>query len=111
MVIGLGRITPSFRQMFLRELRNLRNNKKGFYFTLHDPKHKEAFDALIRDAWQPESAAMVQSDLYGVIDDMNLMASVNVKKDIEDMKNKLSGLEKKLMEADTSKLLNNIHRS
>ncbi len=85
----MGRITPSFRQMFLRELRKLRNNKKGFYFTLRDPKHKEALDALIRDAWQPESAAMAQSDLYGVIDDMNLMASVNVKKEIEILKEKI----------------------
>ena len=96
MVIGLGRITPSFRQMFLRELKNLRNNKKGFFFSLRDLKHREAFDALIRDAWQPESAAMVQSDLYGVIDDMNLMASVNVKKEIELLKEKIEEMEKRL---------------
>lgn len=94
----MGRITPSFRQMFLRELRKLRNKKKGFYNTLRDPKHKEAFDALIRDAWQPESAAMVQSDLYGVIDDMNLMASVNVKKEIEALKEKIKEMEDHLQE-------------
>jgi hypothetical protein len=94
----MGRITPSFRQMFLRELRRLRNKRKGFYNTLRDPKHKEAFDALIRDAWQPESAAMVQSDLYGVIDDMNLMASVNVKKEIEALKEKIKEMEDYLQE-------------
>lgn len=94
----MGRITPSFRQMFLRELRKLRNKKKGFYNTLRDPEHKEAFDALIRDAWQPESAAMVQSDLYGVIDDMNLMASVNVKKEIEVLKEKIKEMQKQLQE-------------
>jgi len=94
----MGRITPSFRQMFLRELRRLRNKRKGFYKTLRDPKHKEAFDALIRDAWQPESAAMVQSDLYGVIDDMNLMASVNVKKEIEALKEKIKEMENHLQE-------------
>jgi len=102
-VIGLGRITPSFRQMFLRELRKLRNNKKGFFFTLRDPKHREAFDALIRDAWQPESVAMVQSDLYGVIDDMNLMASVNVKKEIELLKEKIEEMEKRLKSVDKDK--------
>ncbi len=94
----MGRITPSFRQMFLRELRKLRNKRKGFYNTLRDPAHKEAFDALIRDAWQPESAAMVQSDLYGVIDDMNLMASVNVKKEIEAFKEKIKEMEDHLQE-------------
>ena len=94
----MGRITPSFRQMFLRELRRLRNKRKGFYNTLCDPKHKEAFDALIRDAWQPESAAMVQSDLYGVIDDLNLMASVNVKKEIEVLKEKIKEMEDHLQE-------------
>jgi len=94
----MGRITPSFRQMFLKELRKLRNKKKGFYNTLRDPKHKEAFDSLIRDAWQPESAAMVQSDLYGVIDDMNLMASVNVKREIEVLKDKIKEMEDHLRE-------------
>ena len=94
----MGRITPSFRQMFLRELRRLRNKRKGFYNTLREPKHKEAFDALIRDAWQPESAAMVQSDLYGVIDDMNLMASVNVKKEIEALKETINEVEDHLQE-------------
>lgn len=94
----MGRITPSFRQMFLRELRKLRNKRKGFYNTLRDPTHKEAFDALIRDAWQPESAAMVQSDLYGVIDDMNLMAIVNVKKEIEAFKEKIKEMEDHLQE-------------
>ena len=95
--------------MFLRELRKQRNKKKSFYNTLRDPKHKEAFDALIRDSWQPESAAMVQSDLYGIIDDMNLMASVNIKKEIEVLKEKIKEMGDHLQEI--SKFLQHIKDS
>ncbi len=39
---------------------------------------------------------MVQSDLYGVIDDMNLMASVNAKKEIELLKERITEMEKRV---------------
>jgi hypothetical protein len=78
----MGRITPSFRQLFLSEVEEL---KRTFYRALLDPKHREAFDLLIR-AWCSEDTAMGNAFIPCVLDNINLLANVDNKKCIEELR-------------------------
>ena len=51
----MGRITPSPRQLYEATVEDLRRFYRG---ALIDNSHRAAFDLLLRDAWEPEQAAM-----------------------------------------------------
>lgn len=68
---------------------------------LVDLGHKSAFDLLLKEAWNPEQAAMGNSTLPTVCDKLNIMAAIHLRKLIatlvrelnqrDDIINKLEG--------------------
>ena len=103
----MGRITPSFRQLYEETISELRTELQA---ALVDLSHKSAFDLLLKEAWNPEQAAMGNSTLPTVSDKLNVMASIHNRKliavltkvlkekdqDIEELKQRVSSLEDKL---------------
>jgi hypothetical protein len=73
----LGRITPSFRQLYEEIIAELRTELQA---ALVDLGHKTAFDSLLKEAWSPEQAAMGNSTLPTVSDKLNIMASIHNRK-------------------------------
>ncbi|MDQ3903665.1 MAG: hypothetical protein M3247_08505 [Thermoproteota archaeon] len=51
----MGRITPSFRQLYEEIISELRTELQA---ALVDLGHKSAFDLLLKEAWNPAQAAM-----------------------------------------------------
>jgi hypothetical protein len=47
---------------------------------LVDLGHKSAFDLLLKEAWNPEQAAMGNSTLPTVCDKLNIMAAIHLRK-------------------------------
>jgi len=95
----MGRVTPSFRQTYQEFLERIRKN---YVEMLRDEGHREAFDALLREAWDREHAAMANSELPLVLDAMNLTANLHNKSEIQRLKKRLDELEKKSRNADES---------
>ena len=74
--------------------------------------HKNAFDLLLKEAWNPEQAAMGNSTLPTVSDKLNIMASIHNRKliaalsrelnekdsEIQELKQRITALENKLNE-------------
>jgi hypothetical protein len=103
----MGRITPSFRQLYEETISELRTELQA---ALVDLNHKSAFDLLLKEAWNPEQAAMGNSTLPTVSDKLNVMASIHNRKliavltkglkdkdrEIEELKHRVSSLEEKL---------------
>jgi hypothetical protein len=103
----MGRITPSFRQLYEETMSELRTELQA---ALVDLSHKSAFDLLLKEAWNPEQAAMGNSTLPTVSDKLNVMASIHNRKliavltkgmkakdrEIEELKQRVSSLEDKL---------------
>ena len=103
----MGRITPSFRQLYEETISELRTELQS---ALVDLSHKSAFDLLLKEAWNPEQAAMGNSTLPTVSDKLNVMASIHNRKliavltksmkekdrEIEELKQRVSSLEDKL---------------
>jgi hypothetical protein len=87
----LGRITPSFRQLYEEIIAELRTVLQT---ALVDLGHKSAFDLLLKEAWNPEQAAMGNSTLPTVSDKLNIMASIHNRKLI-------AGLSRELKEKDS----------
>src|SRR5215469_10824394 len=50
---------------------------------LVDLGHKSAFDLLLKEAWNPEQAAMGNSTLPTVLDKLNIMSTIHLRKLIE----------------------------
>ena len=73
----MGRITPSFRQLYEETVSELRTE---FQAALVDLGHKSAFDLLLKEAWNPEQSAMGNSTLPTVSDKLNVMASIHNRK-------------------------------
>ena len=73
----MGRITPSFRQLYEEIISELRTELQA---ALVDLGHKNAFDLLLKEAWNPEQAAMGNSTLPTVSDKLNVMASIHNRK-------------------------------
>jgi hypothetical protein len=73
----MGRITPSFRQLYEETISELRTELQA---ALVDLGHKGAFDLLLKEAWNPEQAAMGNSTLPTVSDKLNVMASIHNRK-------------------------------
>jgi hypothetical protein len=112
----MGRITPSFRQLYEETVSELRTELQA---ALVDLSHKSAFDLLLKEAWNPEQAAMGNSILPTVSDKLNVMASIHNRKliavltkglkekdrEIEELKQRVSLLEDKL--SDLYKIIKN----
>ena len=73
----MGRITPTFRQIYEETLSGLKTELQA---ALVDLGHKSAFDLLLKEAWNPEQAAMGNSSLPTVCDKLNIMASIQNRK-------------------------------
>lgn len=73
----MGRITPSFRQLYEETVAELKSELQS---AMVDLGHKSAFDLILRDAWNREQAAMGNSTLPTVCDKLNLMASIHNRK-------------------------------
>jgi hypothetical protein len=103
----MGRITPSFRQLYEETISEMRTELQA---ALVDLNHKSAFDLLLKEAWNPEQAAMGNSTLPTVSDKLNVMASIHNRKliailtkglkekdrEIEKLKQQVSSLEDKV---------------
>ena len=103
----MGRITPSFRQLYEETISEMRTELQA---ALVDLNHKSAFDLLLKEAWNPEQAAMGNSTLPTVSDKLNVMASIHNRKliailtkglkerdrEIQELKQQVSSLEEKV---------------
>ena len=81
----MGRITPSFRQLYEEVMSDLRTELQGAFVDLG---HKKAFDLVLK-AWGSEQAAMGNSTLPTVCDKLSIVASVHNRKLIEALSNEL----------------------
>jgi len=98
----MGRITPSFRQLYQRLLEELRR-PGGFQDTLLDPEHRRALDQLVKEAWSAENAALSNSGIACLLDILNLMANIHNKKcnsalgdEVEKLKQRLDELSREI---------------
>jgi hypothetical protein len=82
----MGRITPSFRQLYEETIAELKSELQA---AMVDLGHKSAFDLILRDAWNREQAAMGNSTLPTVCDKLNLVASIHNRKLTETMMREL----------------------
>src|SRR5436309_950853 len=73
----MGRITPTFRQLYEETISDLKTELQA---ALVDLGHKNAFDLLLKEAWNPEQAAMGNSTLPTVCDKLNVMATIHNRK-------------------------------
>ncbi len=73
----MGRITPSFRQLYEETVAELKSELQS---AMVDLGHKSAFDMILKDAWNREQAAMGNSTLPTVCDKLNLIASIHNRK-------------------------------
>jgi hypothetical protein len=83
----MGRITPSFRELYEETISEL---KMELQAALVDLGHKSAFDLLLKEAWNSEQAAMGNSTLPTVCDKLNIMASIHNRKLIVALMRKLN---------------------
>jgi hypothetical protein len=91
----LGRITPSFRQLYEEIISELRTELQA---ALVDLGHKSAFDFLLKEAWNPEQAAMGNSTLPTVSDKLNIMASIHNRKLISALSRELKEKDSEILE-------------
>lgn len=91
----MGRITPSFRQLYEEVISELRTELQA---ALVDLGHKNAFDLLLKEAWNPEQAAMGNSTLPTVSDKLNIMASIHNRKLIAVLSRELKEKDAKIEE-------------
>jgi len=73
----MGRIVPPFRQLYQETVSDLTTEMKG---ALVDLGHKSAFGLLLKEAWNPEVAAMGNSTLPTVCDKLNVMSTIHLRK-------------------------------
>jgi hypothetical protein len=73
----MGRLSPSFRQLYEETISEL---KMELQAALVDLGHKDAFDLLLKEAWNPKQAAMGNSTLPTVCDKLNVIASIHNRK-------------------------------
>ncbi len=73
----MGRIVPPFRQLYDETISDLTMELKA---ALVDLGHKSAFDLLLKEAWNPEQAAMGNSTLPTVLDKLNVMSTIHLRK-------------------------------
>lgn len=102
----MGRITPSFRQLYEETVAELKSELQA---AMVDLGHKSAFDSILKDAWSREQAAMGNSTLPTVCDKLNLIASVHNRKltaamarELKDKDLKLKQLSDKVVELENT---------
>ena len=91
----MGRIIPSFRQLYEEIISELRTELQA---ALVDLGHKSAFDLLLKEAWNPEQAAMGNSTLPTVSDKLNIMASIHNRKLIAALSRELKEKDSQIQE-------------
>src|SRR5215472_15111203 len=74
---SMGRIVPPFRQLYQETISDLQMELKA---ALVDLGHKSAFDLLLKEAWNPEQAAMGNSTLPTVCDKLNVISTIHLRK-------------------------------
>jgi hypothetical protein len=74
---SMGRIVPLFRQLYQETISDLQMELKA---ALVDLGHKSTFDSLLKEAWNPEQAAMGNSTLPTVCDKLNIMSAIHLRK-------------------------------
>lgn len=89
----MGRVTPSFTQVYQELIERLR---RDFVPMLRDAQHREAFEALLTDAWDRERAAMSNSELALLLDALNLTANVHNKSQLARLRKRLDTMEERL---------------
>jgi len=94
-MVKVGRVTPSFRRLLLAEIERL---YKLYRSALLDPRHQEAFDALIK-IWSKESPSMMVSNISTPLEAMNLLANVGTKAELERLNAELQKLQDKAARA------------
>jgi hypothetical protein len=94
----VGRITPTFRQLFEESIADLKAELQAAMISLDN---KNAFDLLLKEVWSPEQAAMANSSLATVLDKMNIMAAIHNRKLISSLKEELRKKDKKIDELDS----------
>jgi hypothetical protein len=75
--LEMGRIVPPFRQLYQETVSDLETELRAALVNLG---HKSAFDLLLKEAWNPEQAAMGNSTLPTVCDKLNIMAAIHLRK-------------------------------
>lgn len=88
-------ITPSFRQLYEEIILDLRTELQA---ALVDLGHKNAFDLLLKEAWNPEQAAMGNSTLPTVSDKLNVVASIHNRKLIASLSRELKEKDSQIQE-------------
>ena len=89
----MGRITPTFRQLFEESIADMKAELQAAMISLDN---KNAFDLLLKEVWSPEQAAMANSSLATVLDKMNIMAAIHNRKLISSLREDLRKKEKQL---------------
>ena len=98
----MGRITPSPRTLYEETVEEL---KSLYRSSLVDQGHRQAFDLLLKQAWETEQAAMANSNIPVVIDRLNLTSNLHnrklveaLSKRVEEMEEAIVALERELLE-------------
>ena len=91
----MGRITPSFRQLYEEIISELRTELQAVFVNLG---HKGAFDLLLKEAWNPEQTAMGNSTLPTISDKLNVMASIHNRKLIAALSRELKEKDSEIQE-------------
>jgi hypothetical protein len=73
----MGPIVPPFRQLYQETVSDLQVELKA---ALVDLAHKSAFDLLLKEAWNPEVAALGNSTVPTVCDKLNIMGLIHLRK-------------------------------
>ena len=102
----MGRITPSFRQLYEETVAELKSEIQS---AMVDLGHKSAFDLILKDAWSREQAAMGNSTLPTVCDKLNLIASIHnrkltaaIAKELKDKDMKIKQLSDRIIELENT---------
>ena len=102
----MGRITPSFRQLYEETIAELKSELQS---ALVDLGHKSAFDSILKDGWSREQAAMGNSTLPTVCDKLNLVASIHnrkltatMAKELKDKDTKINQLSDRVIELENT---------
>jgi len=98
----MGRITPSPRTLYEETVEELKSQYRS---SLVDQGHRQAFDLLLKQAWETEQAAMANSNIPVVIDRLNLTSNLHnrklveaLSKRVEEMEEAIEALERELLE-------------
>jgi uncharacterized small protein (DUF1192 family) len=98
----MGRITPSPRTLYEETVEELKSQYRS---SLVDQGHRQAFDLLLKQAWETEQAAMANSNIPVVIDRLNLTSNLHnrklveaLSKRVEEMEEAIVALEKEILE-------------